>query len=92
MSLRFATPASAAEPRDAYEAEPPARSENPESDLWRVVDASAQKLDHIGHRIDRGQSRAGAAYRVTPAEIARLRTLFSDGLAAVATYESRRAA
>lgn len=90
--IRFAQPAGAAEPREPYE--PPATEPSlvPESDLWRVVDAAQQALDHVGHRINRGQERAGDAYRVRPAELARLRTLFRDGLAAVDAYERRRPA
>lgn len=90
MALRFAQPAGAAEPREPHTPPPAEATANPESDLWRVVDTAHGALDLIGHRIDRGQQRAGTDYRVTPAELARMKTLFREGLEAVATYERRR--
>lgn len=89
-TITFALPPGAAEPREPFVPEPAEPTLIPESDLFKAVSTAARELGQFADRIEAGARRAGEAYRVGPADIARARRLFNQGIEALGRYQHRR--
>lgn len=89
-TLRFRPPAGHAEPVETYEPLPADPDLIPEMALWNAVSAAVRELGQFADRIEGGQRRAGEDFRVGPADLARARRVFNQGIEALGRYQHRR--
>ena len=87
MAVTFAPLRSA--PSEPYEPAEPDPALSPEVALWNAVATAVRELTQFGDRIAGGVSRTDD-YRVGPADLARARRVFNEGLEALGRYQHRR--